>query len=139
MGPDLCLICTRGLPNSKHKCNPKSKCSLSNCSYCQFGLYFEEICFKCKNNYLNTEIGCVHSSKIKTKIKGCSRYKGTLDRCARCKAGYYINQNQKCGKTKIHFNLKRKNLMNGLNSGAEWGGRMLSNIFLIFGVLLLRS
>ena len=133
VGPDLCLICKQGLPNASHKCNTKSTCSLKHCSICQFGLYYEEICFKCQNGYINTELGCIRHSKFSKIIKGCARYRGTLDRCQRCKVGYYIGPKGTCKRNKIHVTLSSIRRKHGLSSGI----RLLDYLMVVVSGLLI--
>ena len=136
IGPSLCLICNKGLPNTKHKCNKKSVCSSPHCSICQYGLYYEEICFKCNIGYFNTQIGCVHSSKVKKKIKGCSRYKGTLDGCVRCKHNYHIGKSGECHKNVQSLGIGFSRIKTGLSFTSQWIWKLEGVLFFVFWMIL---
>ena len=39
-----------------------------------------------------------------------------MNKCARCKSGYYIGNNGECKKTKIRLGIRESRFKNGLNS-----------------------
>jgi hypothetical protein len=59
----------------------------------------------------------VPKSKVKKVIKGCSRYKDTLDKCVRCKLGYYIGNSGQCRKHHVSLMLRSSRVKTGLSTG----------------------
>lgn len=90
------MICQKGLPDRNMKCSPNAECSLPNCSICQRGFYSDEICFKCKNGFLNSLQGCRKKSEQIAEIEGCSLYSENFEICKRCRMGFFIRKNGKC-------------------------------------------
>lgn len=90
------MICQHGIPDNEMKCLATAKCQKAHCSICQRGLYADELCFKCKNGYLNTLAGCVRQTKKITSIEGCSLYTADMQKCDRCRLGFFILSDGKC-------------------------------------------